>query len=156
MKTISQIFKSISPYHDSLKRNEWKSFARGVRSSRGNTCETCRRCNVETHVHHLFYEPDKQPWEYDHSDVMLLCAECHKQMHEHLKQFRKYVFRNLDPKSFRVLNGALAVGLSEYNPLEFCYAVAEMASSPRSVKAFLKSWIDGESKQSNEESSNAG
>lgn len=61
-------------------------------------------------------------------------------MHERLTEFRKHVFRGLKPDSFRVLNGALAVGLTEHDPLEFCYAVAEMAASPGSVKRFCAAW----------------
>jgi hypothetical protein len=41
------------------------------------------------------------------------------------------------------LNGALAVGLTTSDPLDFVHAVAEMAASPSSIKRFAYAWNDG-------------
>lgn len=123
-----------------LQTEEWKQFSRDVRREHENGCAICRRCDVQTHVHHLFYEPGLKLWEYSQNDVMLLCAECHKEFHEQLNNFRKHVFKHLTPGLMRVLNGALLVGLTQHDPLEFVHAVAEMASSPGSVKRFAYAW----------------
>lgn len=127
-------------YAAQLQTDEWKQFARAVRKEKENGCAICRRADVETHVHHVFYDPSLKLWEYDHNDVMLLCAACHKEFHEQLNNFRRHVFKHLTPTTLRVLNGALLVGLTHQDPLEFVHAVAELAGSPGSVKRFAYSW----------------
>lgn len=142
MKTAREILLASKPYRELLATDEWKMFARDFRRQRDNSCAHCKRTGVETNVHHLFYEPDKLPWEYATTELVLLCRECHEGIHEELKKFRKYVFSYLNRQSFRVLNGALRVGLEQNNPLDFCYAVAEMAASPRSVTNFKNAWVN--------------
>lgn len=142
MKPLSQILGKGGQWSQQLSTDEWKGFAKGVRSRRGNACECCRRTNLELNVHHAFYDPNLKPWEYGDDDVVLLCHQRHQEIHEQLKKFRRYVFKYLTPQSFRVLNGALAVGLTQYDPLRFCYALAEMAGSPGSVERFCEAWIN--------------
>jgi len=48
-----------------LNRDEWE----------------CRRClDKETtlHVHHVYYEDGKEPWEYPDKALVTLCATCHE------------------------------------------------------------------------------
>lgn len=33
-------------------------------------------------VHHKKYILDKEPWDYDNNDLITLCSECHKNLHE--------------------------------------------------------------------------
>ncbi len=38
-------------------------------------------CENETdtlHVHHLFYLPDREPWEYSVHELVTLCQRCHE------------------------------------------------------------------------------
>jgi hypothetical protein len=73
-------------------------------------------------------------------EVVLLCRPCHKELHEHLNQFRKFVFTKLTPQSFRVLNGALSVALDHYDPLIFAHALAEFVSDTESVNQYAAKW----------------
>jgi len=139
-RPVNAIFGVGAQYKEKLKSPQWKKFAADVQQAKGRACNCCRRSDIETHVHHIYYDPTKEPWEYDHADVVLLCWQCHRDLHDRLNDFRKYVFRCLTPNTMRVLNGALAVGLTCHNALEFVYAVTEMASSPRSVKLFAAAW----------------
>lgn len=141
MRHVSDIFKPARGYNAKLESGQWTRFSKDIRLIKGNACENCKRTNMETNIHHLFYNPNTNPWEYRSIDVVLLCRSCHDQVHEGLKDFRRFVFRSLNGSSFRVLNGALKVGLEENDPLEFCYAIAEMAASPGSVKRFCEAWI---------------
>ena len=45
---------------------------------------TCQRCNDKTSplvVHHYRYIKGHAPWEYDNSDLVTLCENCHEQEH---------------------------------------------------------------------------
>ncbi len=141
MISVEQILKRTqSGYVSKLNTDEWKEFSRRIRSQRNGACECCKQKGKETHVHHFAYNPELEPWQASDDDVALLCRECHNELHLQLQKFRRFVFRLFTPQSMRVLNGALAVGLTEYDPLTFAYAVAEMAASPGSVKRFFEAW----------------
>jgi hypothetical protein len=128
------------------KDPRWRRFSNEVREFYANVCSHCRASDKATQVHHWKYYPGRMPWEYDMGEVTLLCAGCHDQAHNSLQHFRKFVFPRLSPAAFRVLNGALAVGLSKYNQLELCYAIAELVSNPGSVKRFCDDWAKSSKK----------
>lgn len=140
MISIGQIFGRGAHYKALLQSDEWKAFSRDIRQNYGGCCAVCKRRDIVTHVHHLFYDLDRLPWEYGNEEVVLLCAPCHHEMHQHLQSFRKYVFGKLTPQTFRVLNGALAVGLDHNEPLKLMHAIAELCGSPNSVNRFAKAW----------------
>lgn len=140
MKSIQDIFGSNS-YKTQLQSDQWKAFTKDVRSSR-NFCECCRQSGLELQVHHLFYDFNRKLWEYSQEDVIVLCSDCHDQIHEQLKQFRKYVFRHLNGQSFRVLNGALAVALTKYDPMVFTHALAEFVSNANLVENHARAWAE--------------
>lgn len=131
MKTPQQA--SSAAYAALLKRKEWKAFSDKFRYFKSNACHVCKRCDKPTHIHHIYYEKDKMPWDYPFDALLLLCSGCHEALHDHLREFRKYAFSYLKPDSFRVLNGALAAGLRIHDPLTFCYAIAGLACNKRLV-----------------------
>ncbi len=132
----------LSNYNRQLQSDQWQAFSKTIRRERGNVCHICKQSNKVTHVHHIFYDFDRPLHEYGQDEVLLLCAGCHKQLHEQLKSFRKHVFRHLKPQEFRVLNAALAVGLQHLDPLKLVYAIAELCGDKRAVELFFKSWTD--------------
>lgn len=138
MKSLSDILSGNS-YKQQVGSSQWRNFAAAVRSKR-KACECCRRSDVELHVHHLFYDFKKNLWEYDDDEVIVLCRGCHEEIHEQLKKFRKFVFRYLNGQTFQVLNGALAVALTQYNPIIFTHALAEFVSNPRLVQNHADAW----------------
>lgn len=131
-------------YARQLESEEWKSFSSDIRKARGNFCECCRRSNVPTEIHHIFYEPGKKAWEHSEQDLVVLCSGCHRAFHQHLQAFRKNVFRLMRPEHLEILNVALTSGLKTNDPLEFVHAVSEMAKSPSSIKRFAYAWNDGQ------------
>jgi hypothetical protein len=131
-------------YDSLLKTMEWRAFAHRQKEAASFACQICRRGGpgIELNVHHHAYESDRLPWEYEPWEVAVLCKTCHHEMHVQLQAFRRNVFRHLTPQSFRVLNGALAVGLDRQrnDPLEVCHAIAALISTPGSVPRFARSW----------------
>ena len=119
-----------------LQTKEWKDFSGRIRVLFHNTCQSCRLGGRQTHVHHYSYEPGRLPWEYELSEVTLLCSVCHNELHIHLQNFRRYVFPKLKPRVFQIINGALIVGLEKNDPLMLAHAIACMCASPNSVKRF--------------------
>lgn len=147
IQSLSNILKS-TPYQQSLQSGEWKSFAARIRKDRGNSCECCKRGNIELNVHHIAYEEGKQPWEYAHDDVVLLCRGCHRELHDQLKQFRRFVFGKMTPQSFKILNGALSVAFDKHDPLKFAHALADFVGTPSVVDRHSKAWLEFEKAKS--------
>lgn len=139
MRSLKQILNA-GQYENKISRPEWKAFASQVRNARGRACESCKRGNVSLQVHHVFYDPAIEPWEYAMGDVVVLCSACHGEIHEQLKSFRRAVFRNLNGPAFKILNGALAVAFEQYQPLVFAHALAEFVSNPRLVQNHAGAW----------------
>ena len=127
MKTIGDVLKGGSDYNSP----QWQELGKTIRRELGNSCHCCRRSDKVTHVHHLSYEPGKKLWEYPREELILLCSDCHAGLTKEIRNFRKFVFGNLDPNAFRVLNGALAAGLAIHrDPNRWAYCVAGLAANP--------------------------
>jgi len=126
MKTVTQILNSAS-YAAKIQHPDWAKFSKTIRQHR-NICECCKS-DGPLQVHHLFYDPARELWEYAEEEVVVLCQPCHAAIHEQLKLFRKFVFRYLTPRTFEILNGSLAVGLTRYDPLIYMHALAEFTGN---------------------------
>lgn len=138
MKSI-EVILSRSSYQHQLDSEEWAAFAKRIKE-RHPFCRYCRRKDVLLNVHHIFYDWSRKLWEYNDSEVVVLCETCHNEMHEQLSNFRRCVFQKLDAKSFKILNAALAVALDTYEPLMFSHALCEFVSNGRLIENHAKSW----------------
>ena len=146
LHNLSKIISNAT-YREEIGSDQWRSFSRRIKSDR-NCCQVCKRADVLLNVHHHFYDPERRLWDYADNEVSVLCEHCHKAMHEGLNKFRTWVFGYLTPQSIRVLNGAMALGFQQHDPLKFAYAIAELAASPRSIELFYKAFVDRPSKNS--------
>lgn len=66
-------------YREDLKDLRWIERAKEVRRAAGMRCQKCGATNVQLHVHHLYYERGKRPWEYPDRALQALCRECHEE-----------------------------------------------------------------------------
>lgn len=41
------------------------------------TCQHCGSSDKELHIHHLVYNKDCKPWEYNNDALITLCSRCH-------------------------------------------------------------------------------
>ena len=59
----------------------------------GNDCLTCgiNGDSDQLHVHHLRYNRNAEPWEYDLADVSVLCPDCHAEIHATEDQWRNLI-----------------------------------------------------------------
>lgn len=139
MKPVSAVLEANS-YRRKLDTPQWRQFAAATKQRRGGGCQCCKRTDLGLHVHHIFYENGREPWEYGDDEVVVLCPPCHKEMHEQLKKFRKYVFGRMTPRILQIVNGSLAVAFEKYEPLVFAHALAEFVSTPSMIQRYADAW----------------
>ena len=68
------------PYKGQLSDDRWKAFRIFVLKVRGEKCEVCGTTK-NLQVHHLQYRSSAMAWEYNCNEVMVLCRDCHKKIH---------------------------------------------------------------------------
>lgn len=92
-----QLRTGTSAYYENLKDRRWHEFRElwiaSEREIRGGEDFTCQSCEA-THnlqLHHRRYELDREPWEYEHEDFFLVCAECHEHVHEVERKTRDWI-----------------------------------------------------------------
>ena len=69
-----------------LQRDNWK-------------CQVCKNEKEQLEVHHIFYLPDWQLWEYSNDWLVTLCHKHHDQQKHHSKMFTN-LFIILKTKGF--------------------------------------------------------
>ena len=67
-------------YNEQLKSKEWKKLANKIRKRDNYTCQKCGS-HEHLQVHHKKYIKNRLAWEYDESNLVTLCSECHKKIH---------------------------------------------------------------------------
>jgi hypothetical protein len=76
---------SVSSYKDKLNDPRWKARRLEIIEKAGGACEDCGKKTHHLNVHHGFYEPGHNPWEYEDDVLMALCKRCHENRHEVMK-----------------------------------------------------------------------
>lgn len=72
--------KQYTDYRLQLKDEKWKAFRWFVMKVRGSKCELCGK-EKSIQVHHVRYKSNCKAWEYTCNDVIVVCVECHKKIH---------------------------------------------------------------------------
>jgi hypothetical protein len=72
---------------ESYKNPQWQRKRLEIMQKKGFKCEWCSSGEKELHTHHLRYEKGKELWEYEDSNFMILCKDCHKTFHIALNVF---------------------------------------------------------------------
>ncbi len=67
-------------YKDQLKTKEWEDYRKVVFSNKGKICEMCG-AKKKLQIHHKKYIFGRKAWEYPLSEIMVLCEDCHKKVH---------------------------------------------------------------------------
>lgn len=68
-------------YSEKLKDPRWQKKRLEMLKSAGFKCESCGDTEEELHVHHVYYEKDRQPWDYPDEAYLVLCTKCHNKWH---------------------------------------------------------------------------
>ena len=72
-----------------LKRDHW-------------TCQECGDKKSTLHVHHIYYEENKMPWEYKNNSLITLCGSCHKNETEYINVL-SYELAKIMKKKFKLI-----------------------------------------------------
>lgn len=65
-------------YSEKLKDPRWQKKRLEIFERDKWVCQKCGSNEETLHVHHLYYERDKEPWEYPRSSLLTLCLDCHE------------------------------------------------------------------------------
>lgn len=71
-------------YRDLLKSYQWKERAEEIKRIHGYQCWNCGidEHNGNLEVHHLGYRNNRDPWDYEDSELLPLCRMCHGNFHK--------------------------------------------------------------------------
>ena len=67
-------------YKEQLNDMRWKKLANKIRKRDKYTCQMCGN-HKTLQVHHKHYIKGKLAWEYEDSNFITLCRDCHKEVH---------------------------------------------------------------------------
>ena len=76
----------MSNYSEKLKDPRWQRKRLEVLNRDNFQCYHCFSKEKTLHVHHKYYSPGKNVWEYPIEALVTLCSECHHDEEEGLKQ----------------------------------------------------------------------
>ena len=71
----------MSSFSEQYKDPRWQKKRLRILELANWKCERCCRKEKELHVHHLYYESNKKPWEYPDAALVCLCDDCHLKIH---------------------------------------------------------------------------
>ncbi len=107
-------------YAEKLKDPRWQKKRLEILNRDGWACVLCFNSKDQLHVHHLFYEKGKEPWEYNSGFLITLCSDCHKEdesCHEIKESLGLISSCFLDKNIEPILMKDLACSLSYMRPL---------------------------------------
>jgi PHP family Zn ribbon phosphoesterase len=68
-------------YEEKLLDPRWQKKRLEIFQRDDFTCVCCDRKDITLHVHHLFYFPNTEPWDYLDSHLVTYCEICHNTEH---------------------------------------------------------------------------
>lgn len=68
-------------YRKLLRHPCWQKKRLEILSRDGFECRECGSKEKMLHVHHLYYEKDRAPWDYPAACFLTLCETCHEEEH---------------------------------------------------------------------------
>lgn len=130
---------SSSNYRDKLLDGRWEDFRKSYLRRNGSFCRGCRRGDMPIQIHHLVYDPSREPWEYNDNEVAALCRECHAKWHKLMNSFR-LVCSGMELMDLQMLIGSLSVLLKLNSSRDAAFAIAQLASEPETLRRLKMSW----------------
>jgi hypothetical protein len=117
-------------YSEKLRDPRWQSVRVDILNRDNHTCQWCGSVDDVLHIHHLYYEKDKEPWEADYRYLITICEYCHEEHHIKLKDYISELVNCLGKFKYSAIDiHKLVVLLSEINKIqkedngEICLAI---------------------------------
>lgn len=81
-------------YYEKLKDPRWQKLRLEILEEKQWNCDGCGNRDKTLSVHHKTYSKNTEPWDYDKSNFMVLCEECHCSWHDHEKRLKDLLIVN--------------------------------------------------------------
>jgi hypothetical protein len=95
-------------YSEKLRHPSWQRKRLEIMGEHGFRCSRCGGDQRELHVHHKFYLPNAEPWEYPANAYSVLCDMCHKAEGATIREYEALYRRfRMEGGSLRQLIGYL-------------------------------------------------
>lgn len=85
---MTKIDRPESDYMRKLRDPRWQKKRLEIMQRDDFTCRMCFETEKTLHVHHTFYTPGREPWEYPDCGLVTLCENCHQDETERAKDLR--------------------------------------------------------------------
>ena len=88
---LINIIMAVKSYSEKLKDPRWQKKRLSILERDKWKCRSCLSGESTLHVHHMFYEKGREPWEAEDHSLMTLCENCHlfetQEMYGETKRF---------------------------------------------------------------------
>lgn len=109
-------------YAEKLKDQRWEDKRIHILRLDNNCCKLCGS-HENLHVHHILYEEDTDPWDYDENYLITVCEFCHNRIHSqlqqnsHLKERLRTIEDDLVYRTMRYLTNSYPKFIYDFNQL---------------------------------------
>lgn len=119
-------------YSELLKDPRWIETSESIKEWDRNVCLLCgdSGSGANLQVHHLYYDKDKNPWEYNRESLVTLCEKCHRNIHKYEKDFWKDLHD--------IANQICSLGISKNVILGILHGIYDLASSKKGEDDLVK------------------
>ncbi len=87
-------------YQEKLKDPRWQKKRLEIMQRDNFECQICGDGESTLNIHHYYYEPGKEPWEYNNDDLITLCESCHQSESIERKPFENMLLNVLKNKHY--------------------------------------------------------
>jgi hypothetical protein len=87
-------------YFEKLKDPRWQKKRLEILNRDDFACCFCGNSENTLNVHHLVYEKQRDPWDYEDSLLITLCEDCHKSEHDYRVENEKMLLNILKSNAY--------------------------------------------------------
>ena len=87
-------------YSEKLKSPKWQKKRLEILNRDEFRCKLCGDEKSTLHVHHKIYEYGNDPWNYNNSLLVTLCADCHETEEINIKEYSRLLIETLKKSEF--------------------------------------------------------
>ena len=133
-------------YAETLKDQRWEDKRMHILRRDNNCCKLCGSYE-NLHVHHILYEEDTDPWDYDENYLITVCEFCHNRIHSqlqqnsHLKERLRTISDDLVYRTMRYLTNSYPKFIYDFNQLNDAsksYIMNEMVRMISEILSYKK------------------
>jgi len=105
----------MTTYSDKLKSARWQRKRLAILSRDEFSCINCGDDKSQLQVHHTYYIPNVDPWEYEDESLITLCESCHEIFTKITKEIKINIGSVTDNNCLESLNEIIKL-VSQFNP----------------------------------------